>query len=289
LDIAATTDDHHGDVPFTDRHSTDRPSRAKMIPLSQLLADFAPDRLFTVPPDWCQGRTAYGGLSAALAVQAAQSGSGLALPPLRSAHFSFIGPATGDLGFRTQVLRQGKSAVSVSVDVLAGEQVATRAALVFAHPRASRVAHDFSSRPQAAGPDDCRPFGPEAKQVAPVFAQNFEMRPAGGARPISNAAHPELLWWVRHVDARGIDPAVALVALADAMPPAAITCFVEPAPISTMTWSIDLPVPATAGEWYLMRSFSRQAGDGYSFQEMEVWDEHGRSVMWGRQTVAIFA
>ena len=53
------------------------------------------DRLhIDIPADWAQGRTAYGGLTAALCVEAAALVSS-DLPPLRSAQFAFIGPAAG--------------------------------------------------------------------------------------------------------------------------------------------------------------------------------------------------
>ncbi len=53
----------------------------------------------TIPADWMQGRTTYGGLSAALALVAAQQ---LAddLPPLRSATVNFVGPLAGDVEVR---------------------------------------------------------------------------------------------------------------------------------------------------------------------------------------------
>jgi hypothetical protein len=60
----------------------------------------------TLPADWLQGRTAYGGLSAALCLQATVR-SHADLPPLRSAQFCFIGPATGELDIAAAVLRQG--------------------------------------------------------------------------------------------------------------------------------------------------------------------------------------
>ena len=45
----------------------------------------------TIPAEWMQGRTSYGGLSSALALEAARK---LAddLPPLRSATVNFVGP-----------------------------------------------------------------------------------------------------------------------------------------------------------------------------------------------------
>ena len=62
-----------------------------------------------IPEDWMQGRTSYGGFSAALALEAAR---GLApdLPPLRSAQVSFVGPLSGEVEVRARMLRRGKNA-----------------------------------------------------------------------------------------------------------------------------------------------------------------------------------
>ena len=61
----------------------------------------------TLPDDWLQGRTAFGGLSAALCWEAAQR-SGEALPPLRSAQFAFVGPAGGQLRIEPTLLRTAR-------------------------------------------------------------------------------------------------------------------------------------------------------------------------------------
>jgi acyl-CoA thioesterase len=185
------------------------------------------------------------------------------------------------------VLRQGRSVTSVSVDCLSGDDLALRSVLLFAQPRASRITHDAWGRPFVEGPSRYATLALDSK-IAPACAYNFEMRPAGGSLPVSGADSPELLMWVRHLDAQGVDPAVALIALADSLPPAAMTCFTEPAAISSASWMIDLPQPAVAGEWFLVSSFSQQALEGYSLQDMEIWDESGRRVLWARQTVAIF-
>jgi acyl-CoA thioesterase len=59
-----------------------------------------------VTDDWRQGRTTYGGLSAALCVEAALRTFPDA-PPLRSAQFAFVGPAAGELAISVKPLRQG--------------------------------------------------------------------------------------------------------------------------------------------------------------------------------------
>jgi len=49
---------------------------------------------YQLPDSWLQGRTAYGGLTAALALAAAQQSGSEGLPPLRSAQVSFIAPVS---------------------------------------------------------------------------------------------------------------------------------------------------------------------------------------------------
>src|SRR6516225_10431901 len=86
---------------------------------SQMIAALErPADHFTIalPSDWLQGRTAYGGLSAALCLQATLR-TFPDLPPLRSAQFSFIGPATGALRVTANMLRQGKSTAFTSADL----------------------------------------------------------------------------------------------------------------------------------------------------------------------------
>ena len=260
-----------------------------MPSLSQLLSSFDPAAGLALPATWLQGRTAYGGISTALAVAAAQAASDTPLPPLRSAQVSFIGPATGRLVFRPQLLRAGTSVVTMAVDVEGEAGLAVRVALVFAQARASGVEHVRVQRPPAPPWSACPELDISGAPFAPAFTANFQFRPAGGAMPLSGAADPELLLWVRHRDASGVDPVLALVAMADALPPAVFTALRAPAPASSVNWSFDLVAPVVPGDWFLLRSTSEHAADGYSAQAMQVWDADGRLVMLGRQSVAVFA
>ena len=66
--------------------------------------------------NWMQGRTMYGGLSAALCLEAAirhGNKDGEDLAPLRSAMISFIGPAGAEFTTGAQTLRRGRSVVAV--------------------------------------------------------------------------------------------------------------------------------------------------------------------------------
>lgn len=260
-----------------------------MPSLSALLSSFDMENGLELPDGWRQGRTAYGGILTALGVAAAIKAHPGQMPPLRSAQMTFIGPAVGRLEFRPQLLREGKSVVNAGVDLMADGELAARLTLVFGRARDSAIVHEFADFPAVDGPQTCREFNMAAMPFAPAFTQNFQMRPAGGALPLSGAAHPELLIWMRHVDASGVDPAVALVAMADALPRAAFTSFSAVAPISSINWSFELLEPVPVGEWFLLRSFSEHARDGYSSQDMHVWNAQGQLLMRGRQSVAVFA
>ena len=239
-----------------------------------------------VTDDWKQGRTTYGGLSAALCVEGALRAFPDA-PPLRSAQFAFVGPAAGELSIRTKALRQGKSTLFAAVDLIGEQGVATHGTLTFGAARDSHVAHVDVPCPAVAPPDQCQPFH-KNPEMAPGFVRQFDFRVAGGGRPGSGDP-PEYLLWIRHRDPAATSLS-ALVALADAPPPPAMTLFKQFGPISTMTWSLD--VVALPGEdddgWRLLRTRAETIGDGYSTQEMHLWDAHGRPLVLARQNVAVF-
>ncbi len=242
------------------------------------------------PEDWGQGRTLYGGMTAALAYEAVKRAHG-DLAPLRSAQFSFIGPATGRLRFASTLLRRGRSSTIIAADGFNEEGPAVRALFVFAAARESRIAHSFIARPEVAAAEACPPFRKEGAAAPRGFWNNFETRLAAGHRLLdAAAARAEFAVWTRFLDAGGADPTTALLAIADCLPPAAMVLFPSLAPISTMTWSVDIAhAPASADGWRLLWSASEQAGEGYSLQNMAMWSQTGELIALGRQAVAIFA
>jgi hypothetical protein len=99
-----------------------------------------------------------------------------------------------------------------------------------------------------------------------------------------------MLVWLRHHDASASDDLVRLVALADALPPAAFASLGEAVPISTMTWAIDMLEPAPRSEtgWWLVQGTAETIQHGYSAQTTVIWSPDGRPVLSARQNVAIF-
>ena len=245
---------------------------------------------FTIdaPPAWSQGRTLYGGMTAALSYEAVKRAHS-ELPPLRASQFAFIGPASGHLRFSSTLLRRGRSSTIIAVDAANEEGAVARALFVFGAARESQVRHDYLSMPNVPAPDASPPFRKSAPSVR-GFWDNFETRLAAGARLLDRAApRPEFSVWTRMLEPDGADPVTALFAIADCLPPAAMTHFPQLAPISTMTWSVDvMNAPQSAEAWFLLASASEHAAEGSSMQSMTMWDASGAPIAVGRQAVAIF-
>lgn len=240
------------------------------------------------PEAWAQGRTLYGGINAALTYAALVRGYG-SQPPIRSAQLAFVGPASGALDFRAEVLRQGKSSASFATECRNADGVAARGTFVFGTGRESAVAHDFAPRLDVPAPEECARFHKTDKPL-PGFLGRFEFRLAAGARLFEPEKKPEFAVWVRLVEGDHEDPVANLLAIADALPCAAMASFPRPAAVSTVTWGIDFHQPAPAADgWHLIRSISEQAAEGYSLQEMRVFNRDGEALASARQLVAIFA
>ena len=259
--------------------------------LDDILASFTPaGEGFTaqIPEHWMQGRTAYGGLSTALAHAAARRLMP-DLPPLRAALVAFIGPVGETVTLGARQLRRGKSTAFVEADAYTeADGLGLRASFLFAAERESALTHPSPPMPDVPPPEDCPSlFGGGPLRIS--FQSHFEPRFAGGARPVSGG-EPDLLVWSRLREPFGGDPITELLALADALPPAMLSKATGPARVSSMTWNIDLMTPhaPTRDRWRLLRARATSAAHGYSVQEMGVWTTDGECVLTGSQAVAAF-
>lgn len=255
-----------------------------MTPLRDILSQAQPIEAgfsATVPSDWMQGRTSYGGLSSALALHAAQALEP-DLPPLRSAQISFIGPLAGAVSVTATKLRRGRNAAFVQADVSSEAGLGLRATFIFMTAIESKVTHDAAPRaPRTPPPTDASlHIGPDH-----FFTGNFEYFDD------KSALEPaEWLRWVRLRDRAGVDPMVEMMAIGDALPPAAFRLFDAPVPISSLSWIMNVltPVPSTDDGWWLLHARADRAVDGYSSQRMTIWNAAGEPVADAMQGVAIF-
>ena len=237
-----------------------------------------------IPDTWLQGRTSYGGLSAALALHVAQQ-SDEDLPPLRSALVAFIGPLSGAITIRASRLRRGRNAAFIQADVESDAGLGLRATFVFMNAVESKVEYQVGSAPDFPfpSPDDTTYKGENSN----FFIQNFELLDRRGA----TVGPTEWLRWVRLQEREGLDPMVELIAVADCLPPAALKLAGGPAPVSSMTWQLNVlgPQPQTSDGWWLLRASADYAKGGSSSQQMAIWNADGQPIAEQMQSVAIFA
>jgi acyl-CoA thioesterase len=238
-----------------------------------------------IPENWMQGRTSYGGLSSALALVAAMRLDGEGLPPLRSATINFVGPLAGEVVASARVLRKGRNATWISAEVSGDAGVGLTATFVFMGPVESKL-HLNEATPPAGliAVDEALPLNPHGN---PGFTQHFERRYAL-AKP--DEARPEIAWWVRLREADGLEPMVALLLTADALPPGVMPLMGGWSPVSSMTWLVNLltPAPVTRDGWWLLRAAGSYAENGCSSQDMAIWNADGAPIASGMQSVAIF-
>lgn len=237
----------------------------------------------TIPANWLQGRTAYGGLSTALAHDVARRALP-DLPRLRSAQIAFIGPLAGSITLLPTLLRRGRNAAFVQVDVTGEAGLGLRATFVFMATGGSAIDHRVDTAPACPRPvaGDPSSFGiPEV-----VFTQNFEFVEVAGD-------HGAAAWlrWIRLRERDGLDPVTELLAVADCLPPAALKLVGRPAPASSMTWLVNLlmPAPVTKDGWWLLHAASDHASGNGSSQRMAMWNADHQPVAEQMQGVAIFA
>ncbi len=236
---------------------------------------------FNVPDDWLQGRTAYGGLTAAVAYNAAK-GVQAQLPPLRSAQIAFIGPVSNDIHARATLLRRGKSSAFIEARVTSNGELAMLGTFLFMAERASPVSLAAPTAPTTPPPENAEPA---MRGKGPAFRSHLEYRHAAS---VQDREKPELLRWVRLREREGIDPVSELLLIGDALPPGILPLLETPSTASSANWTVHLHGSeiATHDGWWLVQTRAESALGGISSQLMALWNRAGDAVLSSSQTVS---
>ena len=241
-----------------------------------------------VPDSWKQGRTVYGGLSAALCLEAARA---LAVDrPLRSAQISFVGPSEGVVTVKAEKLREGRTACAVRARLSSSAGHGVETVFTFAGQRDSALSLDAPRMPEQASAPDASKEILQFPNGAPVFTRNFDFVWAGGGIPFMSMDKPVVRMWVRHRDEASRDHPIALMTLADALAPALTPLLDKPTPLSSMTWMMDVltDAPQTRDGWWLLECRADHVRGGFSTQDMTIWNTDGACIVKGRQMVTVF-
>ena len=240
-----------------------------------------------IPDSWRQGRTTYGGLTAGLALSAAQRAFP-DLPPLRSVSINFIGPVTGAPILTPILLRRGRNVTSIEVRVNVEDAVVATSTFVFGLSRESHLDVPAPA-PQAMPPEDAPPFvPPELAAGVPAFVRNFDTKLVAGGRPTAGT-EGYIRAWSRHLNEASRDGVASFLAIGDILPPAVMPLFKQFGPISSVNWMVNfINDPVTEDGWWHVDTSLTAARDGYSSQVMRFWNSKGDLVADGMQCVAIF-
>ena len=210
------------------------------------------------------------------------------LPQLRSLQMNFTGPVMGDPSFAARTLRKGRNVTSVAVDATVDGADVGNALCIFGAARESVLEVDDPAQ-DAPAPGECPDFAPASTPFLPQFFRNFEVKLAGGQRPMAGAEEGYVLAWARHADADSRGGMGSFICLGDVLPPAAFPMMRQPCPISSVNWMMNLlRSPETEEGWYLIESRQTAAREGYSSQRMRFWNVEGQLVAEGMQAVAVF-
>lgn len=241
--------------------------------------------------DWAQGRTAYGGISAAL-IYAAIKEKITDDRLLRSFTCNFVGPLTCEEPFdiEVEVLRQGKNATQVLAKAMQDGNVCALVQACFGVARKSKVKVENHDKHDMSLPKKAK-FLPQIPMVTPKFLQHLDLAIEDGGLPFTGSKKSHLHGWMRFSKAPREITDIHLIALIDAWPPTPLQMLRWPAPASSMSWNVEFIHPHQhfqASDWLAYQSHTRQAADGYAHTEANIWDAQGELVAISRQTVAVF-
>jgi acyl-coenzyme A thioesterase PaaI-like protein len=243
-----------------------------------------------VPAEWMQGRSAFGGLQAALALRAMRA----VVPdvPLRTVQATFVAPApAGRLRARAHVLRRGQNATHVEARIGDGDATIAVVIGVFGAARRSAVAV-IPTQPAVVEPST--EVSPIELQFDPgqfpTFVQHFSARLLRGRPPFSGSLDREQ---VIEVDLRdqGLTTESHVLAIADFIWPLGLSHLRSPANGSTLTWMLELiaeRIDHLALSGWRVDAELVAARDGYTSQAVMVWGPNGVPVALSQQSMLVF-
>ena len=248
----------------------------------------------TIDESWGQGRTTFGGLSAALLLAKLEQQTD-AEQILRSVSVSFCGPLNTGIPFSLshRTLRTGKSVAHYQGEALQGDELVTLITACYGRERPSAIDVDYP-RQTTTEPGAGQKL-PYIKGVTPEFTRHIDFTYLEGGLPFTNSKHNHLRGWMRFND--GSEPLenAHLIALIDAWPPTLLQKLKQPAPCASVTWNIELVTPLhllekplAADSWLWYEADIRQAHHGYGHTEARIFNADGMLLALSRQLVVVY-
>jgi len=258
-------------------------------PYSRLLASMeasAGEARVDVPEDWLQGRTLFGGLQAAIALRAMRT----LVPesPLRSLQTTFIGPVPGGpVQAKARVLRSGKNTTHVEGRIVDGDATLAMVVAIFGVGRESAV-RVLPRQPHVAPGKAFEMRYVEGQ--APALTQHFKARWVVGGLPYTEATQQDNVIELGMRD-EGSATEYHVVAIADFIPPIALSFLKERTAAASLNWMLELVsdnIRSLPLDGWRLDAHMPAASSGYTHQSLELWGPDGSLAALGRQTMVVF-
>src|SRR5688572_7051833 len=240
-----------------------------------------------VPDDWLQGRTLFGGMQAVVGLAAMRTVAP-AQSPLRSLQVTFLAPVPGGpVQAVAKILRSGKSTTHVEARIVDGDNTLALMVGVFGLPRQSAVA----LKPEQPAVTSSQAIElPWVPGVTPNFTQHFKARWRVGSPPFTGSTTPDNVIELGMRDT-GNATEYHVVAMADFIPPIALSHLESPVAAASLTWMLELlaeDVGSLALDGWRVDASMTAAHGGYINQSLTLWGPGGVAVALGRQTMVVF-
>ncbi len=241
----------------------------------------------TIPEGWMQGRSIFGGLTAAAMAALARNAEPEADRSLRSASIQLLAPVLpGVTRGETTVLRRGRNITFVEVGILQSDVLLARSTMVFAKPLASAIKVAAPPKPETGDPDTFSAM-PYIQGVTPEFTQKVDMRWAQGRPPFMGGTEAAFTGLFRYRVPLG--DAEGVLALLDTYPAPSLSLLERPSPASTVSWTAHiLAIPSTFEDWFTLRYETIAGSNGLHTVTGRLYDDAGTMVAWTEQLVAVF-
>jgi acyl-CoA thioesterase len=260
---------------------------------STMKLENGPDGLWLAEVDesWGQGRALFGGIQAALVVQACETQLGAEERQLRTLAMSFCRAAQpGRLEVEARLERAGRYISHLSARLSQDGEVVATALATFARDRNDPLV--FEERLALDLPEPEALSRPRSHPFLPTFLQHFDIRFVPGFSPYAGGQVAEAKGWLRFAEPITID-GKALAALLDVWPPAVLTTLAPPRSSASVDLRYDIvtpmPIVDAGPEDFLAfdcRVLDWRAGQGIDEGELRTRD--GRLIARIRQLRAIF-
>jgi acyl-CoA thioesterase len=244
-----------------------------------------------VPSGWSQGRTVFGGLSAALLSDRLSRGIEEDRR-LRYLEIGFVRPLAPDQPFRIEsdAVSAGRTIAVQSGRIVQDDDVRVTAQANYVRALDSAVVIETFEPPEFKPADHeavTRVEGPGT----PAFTQFIDFRIATPGGPFTGRGSSELGGWMRFDDPPDRLSTAHLICLIDAWPPVPSSYYDRPVPLSSINWQMHFAgpfedLPGTDFLGYRARcNFFR---DGYGSSSAEIWAPDGRLLAKSFQTFLVF-